>query len=162
MAVVMEPWLLGVIAFLWLGAAGLIVCGTREISIGIKSVKIAQVSDVTYSVKQLRAKLDDYSEKITDYKKDALKQFDLIKDSPEDLEELKQYIKKMIAAQEKISKHSKKLDDDLKLLYQIGVKKGSTGFREQTNATKSFALAAAYFAMAGIVIGFNATLIAIF
>jgi len=156
-----EPWLLGVIAFLWLSAAGLITMGTRQIFVGIKLFNIAKATHATYSLRQSASELKDSSDKAINYK-EALEQLENVKNSPQDFAEFKQYVEKMFTADKKASELLKKINGDLAFAYKAGIRRGSTGFVEQADATKSFALAAAFFAIASIAIGINSTFIAIF
>jgi len=103
MAVVMEPWLLGVIAFLWLSAAGLITIGTWKIVTSIKLLKIAKFTHNTYSLEQSVSKLENYREKAINYK-EAKELLEYVKNSPEDLDRFKQYVEKMSDTDTKISK----------------------------------------------------------
>jgi hypothetical protein len=155
-------WLLWVVGFLWLITAGLIAMGIREIIVGVKLLKIAQVTHATDSVAQLRDKLEAYGEQITGFKNDALRKFDPEKYSPEDIKRLNQYIERITNTETEIAKDLNDTDQDLESAYKAGIKRSSTGFIEQTNATKSFALAAAYFAGASIAIGINSIFMIIF
>jgi len=116
-------WLLWVVGFLWLIAAGLIAMGIREIIVGMKLLKIAQVTHATDSLAQLREKLYDYGEQMTGFKKDALRQFDPDKYSPEDIERLNQYIEKITNTEKEIAKDLNDTDQDLELAYKAGIKK---------------------------------------
>lgn len=137
----MQIWLWVISGVMWFVSTGLTGIGIWKLFNSFNILRQAELNFIVSQLEGARVRLADVPRKF--------------RAKPEELTEVNDFLRV-------VDNLERNLDKQLKMVYELGGEAGATGKLEEISATKSIALAAAFFAMAGIVVGGSALLIAVF